>query len=46
MFVPVLTLSTKDGNKLLQQSKTGLKKKLLHGINIYQKCLNRAKLTI
>ena len=46
MYVPALTLSTKDGNKLLQQSKTGFKKKLLHGINICQKCLNRAKSTI
>ena len=46
MYAPVLTLSTEDGNKLLQQLKTGFKKKLLHGINIFQKCLNRAKLTI
>ena len=29
MFVPVLTLSTKDGNKLLQQSKTGFKKTII-----------------
>ena len=29
MYVPVLTLSTEDGNKLLQQLKTGFKKKII-----------------
>ena len=29
MYVPVLTLSTEDGNKLLQQLKPGFKKKII-----------------
>ena len=32
-YVPVVTLSTEDNAKLIQQSKSGLKKKLT-GINI------------
>ena len=35
LYVPVVTLSTKDNEKLLQQVKSGFKKKLI-GININQ----------
>ena len=37
LYLPVVTLSTEDDNKLLQQ---------LNGINTHQKCLIRPKLTI
>ena len=35
LYVPVVTLSTKDNEKLLQQLKSGLKKQLV-GINMNQ----------
>ena len=39
LYVPVVTLSTQDDNKLLQQLKQDLSK-LLIGINTDQKCRN------
>ena len=35
LYVPVVTLSTKDNEKLLQQLKSGIKKQLI-GINMNQ----------
>ena len=43
LCVPVVTLSTEDDNKLLEQFKTGFKR--TNGTNISQKCLNRPKQT-
>ena len=43
-YVPETTLSTGNGNKLLEQLKTDLKE-LLNGITIGQKWLNRLELT-
>ena len=43
LYVPLVTLSTENDNKLLKQLKTGFKK---YGINIDQKCLIRLKITI
>ena len=40
LYVPVVTLSAEDDNKLLEQLKTGFKKQL-NEINIDQKCLIR-----
>ena len=43
LYVPVVTLSTEDDNKLLEQLKTGFKKQL-NGINADPKCLIIPKL--
>ena len=40
LYVPVVTLSAENDNKLLEQLKQDLKE-LSHGINIDQKCLIR-----
>ena len=45
LYVPVVTLSAENDNKLLEQLKTGFKEQL-NGINIDQKCLIRVKITI
>ena len=45
LHVPVVTLSAENDNKLLEQLKTGFKKRL-NGINIDQKCQTRLKITI
>ena len=45
LYVPVVTLSGKNDNKLLQQLNTGLKR-TINGINTDQKCLIRIKITI
>ena len=45
LYVPVVTLSTQDDNKLLEQLKTELKERL-NVIDTDQKCLIRPKLTI
>ena len=45
LYVPVLTLSTKDDNKLLEQLKAGFKEQL-NGTNTDQNWLIRLKLTI
>ena len=45
LYVPVITLSAEDDNKLLEQLKTEFKSQS-HGINIDQKCLIRLKITI
>ena len=45
MYVPVVTLSAENDNKLLEQLKTGFKKKS-NGINTGQKCLIRLQITI
>ena len=45
LYVPVVTLSAENDNKLLEQLKTGFKKQL-NGINIDQKCLVRLYITI
>ena len=44
LHVPVVTLSAENDNKLLEQLKTGFKKKS-NGININQNCLIRLKIT-
>ena len=44
MYVPVVTLSTEDDNKLLEKSKKVFKR-TINGININQKWLLRLKLT-
>ena len=44
LYVPVVTLSTKDDNNFLEQLKSGFKK-LSNGINTDQKWLIRLKLT-
>ena len=44
LYVPIVTLSAKNDNKLLEQLKTAFKKQS-NGINIYQKCLIRLKIT-
>ena len=44
-YVPVVTLSAENDNKLLEQLKTGFKEQL-NGINIDLKCLIRLKVTI
>ena len=48
LYVPVVTLSTEDDNKLLDQLKSVFKTiiKLLNRINTDQKCLIRLPLTI
>ena len=45
LYVPVVTLSDKNDNKLLEQLKTRFKKQL-SGINADQNCLIRLKITI
>ena len=45
LYVPVVTLSAENGNKLVEQLKQDLKEQS-HGININQKCLIRLKITI
>ena len=45
LYVPVVNLSTENGNKLLEQFKKDLKEPL-NGTNANQKCLIRLKLTI
>ena len=45
LYVPVVTLSAENDNKLLEQLKAGFKAQL-NGINIDQKCLIRLKITI
>ena len=45
LYVPVVTLSAENDNKLLEQLKQDLKEQL-NGINIDQKCLIRLKITI
>ena len=45
LYVPVVTLSAENGDKRLEQLKTGFKK-LSNGINIDQKWLIRLKITI
>ena len=46
LYVPVVTLSAQDDNKLLEQLKTGFKRTIRDGINIDQKCLIKINLTI
>ena len=45
LYVPVVTLSAENENKLLEQLKTGFTEQL-NGINIDLKCLIRLKVTI
>ena len=45
LYVPLVTLSAENDNKLLEQLKQDLKEQL-NGINIDQKCLIRLKITI
>ena len=45
LYVPAVTLSAENENKLLEQLKTGFKG-TINGINIDQKCLIRLKITI
>ena len=45
LYVPVVTLSAENNNKLLEQLKKDLKEQL-NGTNIDQKCLIRLKITI
>ena len=45
LYVPTVTLSAENDNKLLEQLKTGFIEQL-NGINIDQKCLIRLKITI
>ena len=45
LYVQVITLSTENDNKILEQLKAGLKKKQLNGTNIDQKCLIRLQIT-
>ena len=45
LHVPVVTLSAENDNNVLEQLKTGFKKRL-NGINIDQKCQTRLKITI
>ena len=44
-YFPVVTLSTQNDNKLLEQLRKGFKG-ILNGIDIDQKCLIRLKITI
>ena len=47
LSVPVVTLSAENDNKLLEQLKTGFKRTIKsNGINLYQKCRIRLKITI
>ena len=45
LYVPVVTLSAENNNKLLEQLKQDLKDQL-NGTNLDQKCLIRLKITI
>ena len=45
LYVPVVTLSTENDNRLLEQLKTGYKEQS-NRINIDQKCLIRLKIAI
>ena len=45
LYVPVVTLSTENDNKLLEQLKTGFQR-TINGINIDLKFLIRLKITI
>ena len=45
LYVPIVTLSAENENKLLEQLKTGFKKQL-NGTNIDQKFLIRLQITI
>ena len=45
LYVPVVTLSAENDNKLLEQLKTGFKK-TSNGVNIDQKCLIRLEITM
>ena len=45
-YVAVVTLSTQDNGKLLEQLKSGFKKKELTGININQKYQQKDQINI
>ena len=45
LYVPVVTLSTENDKKLLQQLKTGFKRTIKWQKNTYLKCLFKLKIT-